>query len=161
MLVEVLKDKSSLIARVNAARVLSDIAREAKVGTEIKAAVPLLAQGLREENLVLRDVYVNALAGIGTDAKPAMPALIDHLGQSILAFKTEGEKTTWWKQPRQEGHDSRPEWILSALLTIDPEIMRIVPSDVGSISKAPRWDDVVSQWQQAYEILKGKYQKEK
>jgi len=56
--------------------------------------------------------------------------------------------------------------VFNALFAIDPEITKLLPenSDTTLVEGNPtarRYADRIAQWQRAYEILKGKYQKDK
>jgi len=58
-----------------------------------------------------------------------------------------------------------PHLVIETLLGIDPDIRKLLPADFATRPfnepGAPRYEGRVPQWQQAYEILKAKYQKEK
>jgi RNA polymerase sigma factor (sigma-70 family) len=149
-----LKDKSSPSGRRNAVCALC------MMGPKAKAAVPLLIQALNDEDL--RENAVGALFSIGPSAKSAIPALIKILEPSIQTFKADNEKQSWWKEPRQPGNQPFPDMIFTTLLRIDPKIRNLLPNDFDrSVSTASRNEELVSLWQQGYEALKSKHEKDK
>jgi tRNA A-37 threonylcarbamoyl transferase component Bud32 len=157
-LVEVIKDKKSALAVSRAADAVGII------GPEAKAAVPWLSQELKIDNEVEWRSPIIALARIGPAAKPAIPALIDFLGDFI--------KSTEFLKPvksRPKGGDfsfgsmgTNPlaVTILQALLEIDPEIKGALPKEIfvdGDINQYAR----ATLLQEAYEALKKKFQGQK
>jgi RNA polymerase sigma factor (sigma-70 family) len=147
-LVKIINDKSKSRGRWNAASALGQL------GSFTTAVVPFLTQALEEQDL--RSVAVSSLQNIGPGAKPAVPALVNLLGRSIQEFKVEGEKQAWWKLSRKDTNPPLPDMILLTLENIDPEIKNILPK----VDKAASgYEDLVSLWQQGYEILKSHYSK--
>jgi hypothetical protein len=166
VLVEVLKDKKSPSAISRAAEAVAIIGRQAN------PAVPLLSQQLNIDNEVEWRCAIIALARIGAAAKPAIPAMIDFLGDFIRSteFLEPVKSRPKMPSPAEGGYmwmEPMAPAIVQALLAIDPEIKDILPKGVfAKISKDNlqwRLSSIApaAVWQETYEALKKKYQGQK
>ena len=178
-LLEVLKEKTPKNGFSPAVRALG------LIGPEAKASVPFLAKLLKPGSwddpraTEVRGYCIYSLGGIGPEAKPAIPQIIELYGDylknaqpmtPLFPGKFQGKKG---KQNPVEGYDdsSVPFIAMYALLKIDPEIRKILPVEIqnfcgpGNVNNVNdgQFERFLARefWEQAYEALTTKYQKEK
>jgi RNA polymerase sigma factor (sigma-70 family) len=153
VLLDVLKDKTS--SRAALRRAAESVGM---IGPKAKAAAPLLAQALKMDDWDVRYYAFIALSQIGPDSKPALPAMIEVLGDLLKTHRRDlkrGETNLW-----------DPSVLGKALSKIDPEIQEIVPGGQlfgGAYTPGAggSLEDRLAAWQQAYESLKKRYQEQK
>src|SRR5262249_32274208 len=135
-----------------------------EIGSAAKAAVPALADALKEDDWDLRQRAAQALSRMRPAAKTAIPALIEALQVSADAIaKQPPAKETELPMPRKT-----LETIAWVLAHIDPEIRPILPppgpgseDPPGILNPRPRFSTDPALWQKAIDALKKKYAGEK
>jgi tRNA A-37 threonylcarbamoyl transferase component Bud32 len=160
VLLEVLKDKKSPIAISRAADAAGAI------GPEAKAAVPLLSQTLNINNDVQWRSAIIALGRMGPAAKPAIPEMIDFFGDFIKSkYFLNPNKLSYaaYSQAFVKGGAPLAMTLVEALLKIDPEIKGFLPEGIyqGNTKTVFNPNAPATLWQEAYDALKNKYQKQK
>ena len=152
LVVQLLKDKSSPSARARAAEVLG------RIGPAAKAAIPVLTQAVKDEDVKVRRAAIDALAEMKADAKMAVPNLAQVLKHHPMApddydvhrstiaalraigpdakpaipalVEVMGEYLQEYKKREMEiGWGSFPVLIIESLLQIDPEVRKVLPDD--------------------------------
>jgi RNA polymerase sigma factor (sigma-70 family) len=147
-LLKVLRDKKSAIAVAHAASAVSIM------GPKAKAAVPLLSQSLKMDDWNVRYYAITALGEIGPESKPAIPAMIDVLGELLKALELD------IKQGNQKHWDAGV--LGQSLRKIEPGIQDIVPrGGIFGFERDGSLEHRLTLWVQAYEALKKKYQMQK
>ncbi len=158
-LLQVLKDKSSPTAVANAINALPS-------GPEAKVAVPYLTQQLKINDWKGSNVAstcisaVNVLGRIGPDAKPALPAMVDLLGEYLKTVKVpasaNGPLTNQTNVALFERREAFLVVLSDAFFKIDPEIGDMLPK-YKKQNPIEKTEILIKRWQDAYEALNKKY----
>src|SRR5262249_20153822 len=125
-----------------------------------KPAVPVLTEVLKGKNKDAQTYAIGALAGIGPEAKAAIPALMEVFRERLddIAKRMEvgkggdgiGRFGKGGGRPGSINSSESPHPIIQALLSIDPAIRDVLPRDLLEFNGPNSWEEV-------YQALSEKY----